>query len=185
MATNKTTKKKTAKRKPSPPRAKVAAVAAEIVDQTIALLLALESHNEVTKALTSDKMGLTAKAAEAAIAEAQRRLALAAGFDRTRELGRAIARLNNLYRRSIQIQDCKTALGVQRELNRLLDLGAPAPIGAGAAAADPAHPDPPDDAGRAAAHLRRAYPAFQDLPLDELARMAAAELIDTRNAPPL
>lgn len=176
-----TAKKKTVKTKRPPARP---AVPAEIVDQTIALLLALESHNEVTKALTGDKLGLTPKAAEAAIAEAQRRLALAAGFDRTRELGRAIARLNNLYRRSIQIQDCKTALGVQRELNKLLALGAPAPIGAAGQADDPDHPDPPDDAGRAHAHLRQAFPTH-DLPLDELARMAAAELIDTRNAPPL
>lgn len=181
MAKKKTAKPKAATRKRPPARP---AVPAEIVDQTIALLLALESHNEVTKALTSEKMGLTAKAAEAAIAEAQRRLALVAGFDRTKELGRAISRLNNLYRRSLQIQDCKTALGVQRELNRLLALGSAAPIGAGVHADDPDAPDPPDDAGRAAAHLRRAYPA-ENLPLDELARMAAAELIDTRNAAPL
>jgi hypothetical protein len=38
------------------------------------------------------------------------------------ERGKAIARLNNLYLRSLQIQDFKICLAAQKELNRLLDL---------------------------------------------------------------
>lgn len=183
MPPNKATRKRAAKRKPAK-RTPAPAVAPEIVDQTIALLLALESNTEVTAALTSDKLGLDPAAAEAAIAEAKRHLAIKAGTDRTLELGRTKARLDNLYRRSVQAQDCKTALAALRELIRLLALGSPAPIGAAAQATSAADPAAHDDAARAREHLAMAFPGL-DAPLDELARMAAAELIDTRNAAPL
>lgn len=48
-----------------------------------------------------------------------------AAFDRNTELGRAISRLHDLYSRSYRVQDFKTCLTIQRELNELLGLYAP------------------------------------------------------------
>ncbi|NLG44825.1 MAG: hypothetical protein GX547_16405 [Phycisphaerae bacterium] len=169
-------KRAKAKPKPGPPT-----VSPETVDQTITLLLTLESTHQVAAALTSDQIGLAPAAAEAAIAEAQRRLMAAAGYDKTHELGRAIRRLNNLYRRSVQVQDCKTALAAQRELNRLLALGA-APSPDQTTSDTP--PTDPAEVERAREHLARALPDHADLPLDELARLAATALIDTRSPHP-
>lgn len=44
---------------------------------------------------------------------------------REAEFGKALTRLNNLYARSLKVQDFKTALSVQREINTLLGLNAP------------------------------------------------------------
>lgn len=41
------------------------------------------------------------------------------------EFGKALARLNDLYMRSMKVQDYKTCLAVQRELSSLLGLNAP------------------------------------------------------------
>jgi hypothetical protein len=41
------------------------------------------------------------------------------------EFGKALTRLNNLYARSLKVQDFKTALSVQREINALLGLNTP------------------------------------------------------------
>jgi hypothetical protein len=43
------------------------------------------------------------------------------------ERGRAILRLNDLYARSLSVQDYKTCHGIQRELNALLAKDAPPP----------------------------------------------------------
>lgn len=45
---------------------------------------------------------------------------------RERELGKAIRRLETLFLRSMHVQDYKTCLSVQREINTLLGLNAPA-----------------------------------------------------------
>jgi hypothetical protein len=172
MATRKkpAARKRPAKRPATPP------VSPEILDQTIALLLTLESTHQVQAALTSDKLALTGDQAAAAIDAAREAFARLAGFDRTREMGKAIGRLNNLYRRSVQVQDCKTALAAQRELHKLLALGS-TPLAA-AKKPDTAANEP--DLARE--HLARALPNHAGLPLDELARLAAAAIIDARHA---
>lgn len=59
---------------------------------------------------------------EAAIAE----LAKAAAVDIDAELGKSIERLNHLYQNSVKVQDFKTALSIQKELNKVLQLKAAA-----------------------------------------------------------
>jgi hypothetical protein len=51
-----------------------------------------------------------------------------AEFTPEEELGKACARLNLLFMSSMEIQDYKTALSVQKEINRLLDLKGDPPV---------------------------------------------------------
>ena len=69
-------------------------------------------------------MVLVADQADAAIEIARGKIRDAIGVDREERTGEAIVRLNDLYERSLRIQDCKTALAAQKELNRLLGLNA-------------------------------------------------------------
>ena len=156
------TRKKPAARKRPAKRTATPPVSPEILDQTITLLLTLESTHQVHAALTGDKLALTADLAASAIDAAREAFARLAGFDRTREMG--------------QVQDCKTALAAQRELHKLLALGS-TPLAA-AHKQDTAANEPE----LAREHLARALPAHANLPLDELARLAAAAIIDARHA---
>ena len=57
------------------------------------------------------------------ISEAETKLAdEAANIDPQAEAGKAIARLNHLYQEAIKCQDHKTALSIQKEINKLLAL---------------------------------------------------------------
>jgi hypothetical protein len=49
-------------------------------------------------------------------------------YDRQEELGRALYRLNLVFSKAMKIQDYKTALAAQKELNTLLGLHAPKQI---------------------------------------------------------
>jgi hypothetical protein len=53
------------------------------------------------------------------------RIERAAAPKRQREIGKAAARLNQLYGKCMQIQDFKAALAVQREISTLFALYAP------------------------------------------------------------
>ena len=55
---------------------------------------------------------------DAAIAE----LAKAANVDIEAELGKSIERLNHLYQNAVKVQDFKTALSIQKEINKVLQL---------------------------------------------------------------
>jgi hypothetical protein len=94
---------------------------ADALDKVILLVVSGLSAAAITTACTA-KLQLQADQVPALIAEAQRRIVLAAAFDRTREIGTAITRLTDLYNRCLRVQDVKTALGAQREINHLLDL---------------------------------------------------------------
>lgn len=59
------------------------------------------------------------------IARATEQLA-AATLNLTSELGKSIERLNHLYMEAVKVQDHKTALSVQKEINRMLKLSADA-----------------------------------------------------------
>ena len=59
---------------------------------------------------------------KAVIAEARKRLTLAAEYNRDELLGTALTRLNDLYSRCIRTQNEAKALDVQREINRLTGL---------------------------------------------------------------
>jgi hypothetical protein len=57
------------------------------------------------------------------ITEAETKLAdEAANIDPQAEAGKAIARLNHLYQEAIKCQDHKTALSIQKEINKMLAL---------------------------------------------------------------
>ena len=46
----------------------------------------------------------------------------AAELDTEIELGKAVARLNHLYQQTVKVQDFKTALQIQKEINKVLEL---------------------------------------------------------------
>ena len=60
-----------------------------------------------------------------------------AKYDETLEMGQALARLNQIYKRSVLIHDYKTALAAQKERNRLLNLGPEARAEPGTLTTDP------------------------------------------------
>jgi hypothetical protein len=104
------------------------------------------------------------------VADARKRLTIAADYARDEQVGRAVMRLDSLYAKSISDGDTKTALQAQRELNRLLDLYA--------------RPDSGQGTGEDSAsirrqldtiegHLRPLNLADESYPVEELARLAA------------
>jgi hypothetical protein len=68
------------------------------------------------------KWEVTDRQIDTYISKANERLITLGKTHRETELGRAIARLNNLYFLSITMQNYNVALGVQREINKLLGL---------------------------------------------------------------
>ena len=73
--------------------------------------------------------GLDADAARRLVAEARKRLTVAADYARDEQLGKAVMRLDDLYAKSIAARDTRTALQAQRELNRLMGLYSMADVG--------------------------------------------------------
>ena len=66
--------------------------------------------------------GTPVEEARQVVADARKRITVAADYTRDEQIGRAVMRLDDLYAKSIAGQDIRTALQAQRELNRLLDL---------------------------------------------------------------
>ncbi|HOM18470.1 MAG TPA: hypothetical protein PLQ00_14160 [Thermoguttaceae bacterium] len=139
-----------------------------MIDQAILLLVSGLSAEAAANALQS-KLGVSAAQAIAAAKEAEKKIILAANYDRTKELGTAISRLNDLYRRAVAIQDTKTALQIQRELNKLLDLY-DHPM-----AAEMEHVD---TESLSRSYLQGLGLGDADTPLPELCRRAAMKLIE-------
>jgi hypothetical protein len=116
------------------------------------------------------KAGLAPDAARRAVAEARKKLTVAADYARDEQLGKAIQRLEDLYAKSIAAKDTRTALQAQRELNRLMDLYSPKDTGS-------------DDSGDTegmqasldliAGHLLPLDLTDERYPLEEHARLAA------------
>lgn len=103
-----------------------------VVEEAVLLLVRHRDAAAVRARLA--ERGLEATIAAATLAEARRRLTLAAGADRVEELGRSIQRLNDLYERSWDAiasdehpapAAFTAAANIQKELNRLLDLYRP------------------------------------------------------------
>lgn len=95
--------------------------APDLLDKIIRLLCNIADRSSIVSACLN-KLGLTGGDVDAAIDQAQRKLTRAADFHRDHEFGRAVTRINELYQRAVTVQDTKTALAAQRELNKLLDL---------------------------------------------------------------
>lgn len=168
------TKKKAPAKRKAAAKKKPAPVDPAAVDAAIALLLTLCSQTEV-RAQLAGKFPLSAESVGAAIDEAQRRLALAAGVDRTAELARSVARLNHLFQ---DAADPKVGLAVVRELNKLLRLyDAPgSEPGADLDAADRATLEAEIRAARA--QLLPLALAPEDTALSELCRLAVGRIVE-------
>lgn len=148
------------------------------IDDAALFLITLRSQ-EATAAALGEMHAGDPETIAAYIDAARRRIAAAAGYDVTRELGVAIERLNDLYRRAISAKDERTALQAERERIKLLDLGRSR------------GPDTQNEAHTAAAELAavREHLAPLDLapegtPTAELARLAVAAFChQQQNAP--
>lgn len=92
----------------------------EVIDKIVLLLVSGLARSSIEEA--AHKLGLDGESAASAIAEARTRIQIAAHWEPEEQMGTALVRLNDIYRRALAVQDAKTALAVQRELNRLLDL---------------------------------------------------------------
>ncbi|MBN2377048.1 MAG: hypothetical protein JXD22_11645 [Sedimentisphaerales bacterium] len=68
------------------------------------------------------KQGVEPDAVDGLIAEARKRITIAAEYNRDEQVGLAVQRLTELYRNALAGQDFRTALQAQRELNRLMGL---------------------------------------------------------------
>jgi hypothetical protein len=91
---------------------------ADTLDKLILLIVSLADRAKVAAA-GIEKLGISPSEVHVAISEAYERIRQAARWSADEEVGTAIVRLNDLYERSLRVQDCKTALATQRELNKL------------------------------------------------------------------
>src|SRR5512138_3645105 len=66
--------------------------------------------------------GADPETARQVVAQARKRITVAADYTRDEQIGRAVMRLEDLYAKSIAGQDIRTALQAQREINRLMSL---------------------------------------------------------------
>lgn len=89
------------------------------------LIIGLARHDIVRYVADRTIWNLKERAIDYLIARATARFEAHAKVRRDQELGKAIARLNDLYSRTHRVQDFKTCLMAQRELNELLGLYAP------------------------------------------------------------
>lgn len=142
----------------------------ELLDQVVLLLIAGGSRESVVS-YARTAFGLNEKQAAALHEEARRRITLAAEFDRDEQIGLAFTRLTDLYLKAVHAKDWKLAFGVQRELNKLLDLYRQAlePPPAGGESTE---------ARAARAHFAALWPDQADEPLEELARLAIARIVE-------
>ena len=69
--------------------------------------------------------GVSDRSIDVYIAQAREILRSQSEADRAVEIGRALERLDDLYRRNMGIQDFKSALAVVKERNNMLGLNAP------------------------------------------------------------
>jgi hypothetical protein len=149
------------------------------IDKIILMLTSGASRASIAEAATA-KMNLPPAVAKAAMAEARRRLTLAARYNRDQALGVAISRLETCYSRSMAIQDVKTAVACQRELNKLMGLyQTPA-----ATAETVPNTAPSRDAVLARKHLAAlALAGGETATLAELCRLAVARIIELESRP--
>jgi len=76
----------------------------------------------MTRQFCIEKLGLSESEANGTIEQALSEITLAADFDRRNEIGKAVIQLDDIYDKTIRIQDQKTALAVRKEKSKLLGL---------------------------------------------------------------
>jgi len=182
-----------ARKKPSPPpkkprrraaaakatRKPAAAALDDAILQKVILLLVSHQNRAVVAQACAEKLDIPAAIVPAVLQEARRQLTLAADFHRTEELGKAIKRLDDCYARSLAIQDVKTALAAQKEMNRLLDLYRP--LGS-ATSPDDAHAETAEELAAVREYLEPLGLGGPEVSVAELARRAVAHF--TRSPAP-
>lgn len=88
----------------------------------VILLLVTSRDREFVRKACVEKLGLSETKAKKAVDEAISCITLAADYDRKVEIGKAIIRLDDIFEKSMRVQDQKNALATQKEVNKLLDL---------------------------------------------------------------
>lgn len=96
-------------------------------DIAIKLATTGASLDAISQELTQN--GCTGKAANDVMESLLDYFRVLADFNPETERGKAYARLNLIFLNSLKIQDYKTALATQKELNKLLDLYGRSPSG--------------------------------------------------------
>ena len=142
----------------------------------VVLLLTNGMTVEAAEGYAAKQGSLDADAARRLVAEARKRITVAADYARDEQFGKAVMRLDDLYAKSITAQDARTALQAQRELNRLLGLYSGGEPAAGESEGD-------DEATRRldliAGYLLPLKLTDERYPVEEHARVAA-EILRTR-----
>lgn len=105
-------------------------MANERIDTVVLLLTQGISIDKAIDYCTK-RFSIDADAASKLVEEARLKITVAADYVKEEQLGTAITRLNDLYSKSINDKDIKTALQAQRELNRLMGLYGDTPQDAG------------------------------------------------------
>ncbi len=99
-----------------------AAVVEQRVSEVHRLLLAGVRRRDVLQFASKQKWGVSDRTVDDYISKANDAIREAADVDRALEVGRAVQRLQDLYRAAVQDKDHRTALQVQKELTALLGL---------------------------------------------------------------
>ena len=143
------------------------------IDQVV-LLMASGMGPVALAAACVDRLGIARTDVADVVAEARRRLTLAADYHRDEQIGIAITRMNDLYTRALTAGDNKTALAAQRELNKLLALyREPGQGGGGSGPGPEATTDADRELAAIRGHLLPLALAADTYPLREHARIAA------------
>lgn len=116
------------------------------------------------------KLGIGPRKVDRVIEECKAKITLAADYDRAAELGTAIARLNDCYSKAAAIQDVKTCVATQRELNKLLGLYF-------TRVEDRPAAGPSQSEAEVRAHLAPLFTDGDTMPIEELARQAAQRIV--------
>jgi len=148
----------------------------ETRERVLLLMLSGLSPAAVADAM-AEKLGIPAEQIDAELAEARRRITLAATFNRDEELGRAILRLNDCYKQALGQKDPKTALTAERERIKLLRLDA-MPIDTGGTGPGA------DELAAVRAQLEPLNLAPPDTNVVELCRLAVARIVALEARPP-
>jgi len=143
----------------------------DVADKIIADLVNAVPVDKIrTKAI---KLGVNPKRWGMVLAECRRKISLAANYNRDEKLALSISRLEYQYAQAVALKDGKLGIQAQRELNKLLGLYHAQP----AAAEGPEGAVSQDDA-LVRGYLAPLVEGGEELPLPELARLAAQRIIN-------
>ena len=153
------------------------------IDRVVLWMVSGLTDADLETACTA-KLDIDPSQVKAVIAEARKRLTLAAEYNRDELLGTALTRLNDLYARCIRAgaegsgPNLAKALDVQREINRLTGLYRPPSL----AALDNGSGEGAEELAAVAEHLLPLRLTSEAYPLREHARLAAQRISELEAA---